>query len=380
MADDMEVASGFEAEPVDWLWGDIIPRGMISLIAGVPDKGKSLFAAWLAGDLTRNGMRVITSNLEDHRTKVIIPRLNSVNAKMDRIFFYTPFLPSDTEKLKERIDKHQIDCVILDPASAHIGASIYNDQEVRKALSPLSRIAWETDCAIILIHHTIKSVPPGGNAMDAIGGSGGGLRAVGRTAFIFGQSPNDEDERVLAPAKFNIGPWPTGVVFEMDEHEWAIQKANGDVKLINAGKLVYKHSDSKIKAITVLESQRDGHAKSASVDKKAEAAEWVTNYLAFGTRKQSELAEDCVQQGHTFRTLRRAAEEIGIVKERRGFGKDGYWVWRLPEGHPSIIPTCCKTPEIVTEENLQQHCASCKAKFGLTDITGQDLNRGSDES
>ena len=360
---DVESAQDYKAEPIDWLWEETIPKGMITLIGGRPDSGKSLFSMWLASQLAKKRQHILVSNREDPIPQVIIPRLNALNANLKYIHFWHPYLPRDMKELEDKIRTLKIKCVILDPASAHMSASIYNDQDVRTCLGPLSEICWRTGCSVIMIHHTIKSVTEGA-AIRAFGGSGGGLTGVARAAFIFGQSPDDEDERVLASAKFNLGPKPNSIIFEMDEYEWLIEKANGKVKMINAGKLLYKNNNSKISAEKVLLTSA-GLQTVKTPDKKAEAAEWLTNYLAYGARKQQEVAEDSNHYAITFRTLRRAAEDIGIEKDRRGFGKDGYWIWRLPKGHPSLIPTCCDKPEIVTEDNLQQKCIACGTAFGL---------------
>jgi len=361
---DVESAEDFEAEPIDWLWEEIIPKGMITLVAGVPDTGKSLWSIWLATHLSKQHKMVMISNQEDSIPQLVIPRLNALNANKKYIKFWYPYLPRDTEALEEKIREHKIECVIMDPASAHIAASIYNDQDIRTCLGPLSHMCWRTGCSVIFIHHTIKSVAEG-RALRSIGGSGGGLPGVARAAFIFGQSPDDEDERILAPAKFNLGPKPLSVVYEMDEYEWVIEKSDGTIKVINAGKLLHKHSNSKISAEKVLISAT-GVTSVKTVDKKAEAAEWITNYLAYGARKQNEIAEDSLQYTISFRTLRRAAEDIGINKKRKGFGKDGQWWWSLPTGHPSLIPTCCDYPVITTRDNLTQFCDNCKSEFGLT--------------
>jgi len=370
MSDDVTSALDYEAEAIDWLWEEILPKGMISLIAGRPDSGKSLFAVWLTSHLSKKRQRVMISNREDPIPQVVIPRLNAVNANRKYIHFWSPYLPRDMKELEERVKRHNIKCLIMDPASAHIAASIYNDQDVRTCLGPLSEMCWRTGCAVIFIHHTIKSTSDG-IALRSIGGSGGGLPGAARAAFIFGQSPDDEDERILAPAKFNLGPRPSSVVFEMDEYEWAIEKADGTIKMINAGKLMHKHSNSKISAEKVLLTS-SGQTSIKTVDKKAEAAEWVTNYLAYGSRRQNELVEDSNHYAISFRTLRRAAEDIGITKTRKGFGKDGYWLWSLPSGHPSLIPTCCDTPCIETRENMTQFCSSCESEFGMTSQGGSD--------
>lgn len=361
---DVESAADYKAEAIEWLWEELIPKGMITLVAGRPDSGKSLWAIWLTAHLSKKRQRVLVSNREDPIPQVIIPRMNALGTNLKYVHFWNPFLPRDTAELEEKIRQLKIKCVIMDPASAHLGASIYNDQDVRTCLGPLSEVCWRTGCSVIFIHHTIKSTSDG-IALRSIGGSGGGLPGAARAAFIFGPSPNDEDERILAPAKFNLGPKPLSVVYEMDEYEWCIEKSNGDVKMITAGKLLHKNSNSKISAESILLAS-SGQQTIKTVDKKAEAAEWVTNYLSFGSRRQVELAEDCQQYGLSFRTVRRAADDIGITKERKGFGAKGYWLWSLPVGHPSLVPTCCDKPEIKTDTNLQQRCSNCGHAYGLT--------------
>jgi hypothetical protein len=372
VTDDVRSAEDFEAEPIEWLWEELIPKGMITLIAGRPDSGKSLFSAWLISYLSKKRKHTLLSNREDPIPQVVIPRLNALGTDRKYVHFWHPYLPRDTHLLSEHIVRHNIECVIMDPASGHLAASIYNDQDVRTCLGPLSEICWETGCSVIFIHHTIKSTSDG-VALRSIGGSGGGLPGAARAAFIFGQSPEDEDERILAPAKFNLGPRPSSVVFEMDEYEWVVEKSDGTMKMINAGKLLHKHSNSKIKAEAVLLSSA-GVNSVKTVDKKAEAAEWLTNYLSYGARKQNELAEDSTQQGMSFRTLRRAAEDIGIAKVRRGFGKDGFWLWSLPQGHPCLIPQCCDLPIVITKDDLTQECSECGTKFGLKGVGDNDAS------
>jgi len=366
--DELRSAQEFQAEAIEWLWDEIIPKGMVSLIAGRPDSGKSLWTAWFTAMLTKRKINVLLSNMEDPVPQVVIPRLNALGADRKYIAFWHPYLPRDMEELEEKVKQFKIQCVIMDPASAHIAASIYNDQDVRTCLSPLSDMCWRTGCSVIFVHHTIKSMSSG-IALNSIGGSGGGLTGVARAAYIFGHSPDDEDERILAPAKFNLGPKPSSVVFEMDEYEWVVEKSDGTMKMINAGKLLHKHSHSKINAESVLLTS-SGQKSIKTVDKKAEAAEWITNYLAFGARKQNEIAEDSQQHGVSFRTLRRAAEDIGVVKVRRGFGKDGFWLWSLPKGHPSLVPQCCDMPIITTKDNLTQECSECGTSFGLKGVDG----------
>lgn len=368
MAEKLRRASDFEPEEVRWLWQHHIPRGMVSLFAGRPGEGKSLLAALLTAELTKRKKNVLFGNCEDPIKTVVVPRLTAAGAAMHRVHFLPDemLIPRDLEVLEGLIKTTKAEAVIFDPASAYISASIYNDQEVRTALGPLSALSDRTDTAVIFMHHTIKHTASG-HPLRSIGGSGGGLQGVARAAFIFGFSPEDKDERIMAAAKFNVGPDPGYAVFELDEEEWVV-KTGGQMKTLTAGRLIFRKVEKKVPSLKMAEqvlATSSGGTSERGVDKVAEAAEWVTNYLSMGRRPQTDLQEDATQYGLAWRTVRRAAEETEVEKRRVGFGNGGKWWWRLPAGHPAQKMKCCDDPVCVTKDDLSITCGSCKANFGL---------------
>ena len=70
-------------EPVEFLWEERIPRGMISLIAGMPGVGKSLFGYFLAAQASQTG-GVIYSTWEESLRKTARARLEAAGARLDR--------------------------------------------------------------------------------------------------------------------------------------------------------------------------------------------------------------------------------------------------------------------------------------------------------
>lgn len=110
-------AADVQAAPVAWLWQERIPSGMLSLVVGRPGQGKSLFGAYLAAEVSREG-GVLFSNLEDARRQVLRPRLEAVGARLDRVHFWTPNLPRDSDELGERIIAQRAQLVVLDPIAA----------------------------------------------------------------------------------------------------------------------------------------------------------------------------------------------------------------------------------------------------------------------
>lgn len=321
--------------PVDWLWRERIPRGMLTLIAGRPGESKSIFTAFLSAEISNRGELVVLSNMEDPLAQVVRPRVEAAGANLKLVEFWTPGpLPAHFDEVADFCRARKPSLFLMDPIAAHVTSSIYNDQEVRTALSPLAALAAETGTAFVFIHHVVKNFT-GGFAIRAIGGSGGGLPGAARAAFIFGAKAKKSDERYLAPAKFNLDVWPKTVAFEIEGHEFVLGRGS-KAKLISAGKLGITDLEDTTTAEEILAGGQPIDRDSSP--KKALAAAALTNYLAFGPKPASELREDMLQLGHTWKTVRNAADDIGIEKYRVG-GSNGHWEWMLPIGHPALVPT-----------------------------------------
>lgn len=325
-----------EAKPVSYTYKRHIPSGMISLIVGRPGQGKSMFTAHLAAEHTRAGGVVIFSNREDSAEYVTRPRMEAAGADLSKVVLLDDedlgYLPAGIETLRTAIAQTGATLVILDPVAAHLGVSVNNDQAARTALTPLAALAEETGAAIVLVHHTNKNAKKSSHAQAAILGGSGGLVGASRAIFAFGRTDdmNDED-RCLVTIKCNIGDHPKGIVFQMDSVDLADD--------VEAGRLVVTQEDVEIEPQDVLSST--GKSKGADNDspnspKKAMAAEWLTSMLASGPQKVESLKSLAMVEGLAWRTIRRAAEDLEIVKVRQGFGKGSHIEWNLPAGHPAL--------------------------------------------
>lgn len=333
-------ADSVEPLKVEWLWGGHIPEGMLTLIAGRPGEGKSLFAAYLTAEISKKDV-VLFSNMEDPLAHVVRPRLEAARANLKNVHFVNLRFPADLERLEVLAKLHKPKLVLVDPISAHLKVSIYNDQDVRTVLSPLTALAAQYGFAVVAIHHTVKNAPGVGHPLRAIGGSGGGLPGAARAVYVFGINPSDSDERILAPVKFNLGPPPRSCRFEMDDHEFVIGKGE-DAELIHTGRLLYISGRSRVTATQLLMTGAPGFGSAMkSPAKRERAAEFITLYLAAGPRPVDELREDAIQNGISWSTARRSAEEVGVIICRRGGGEGSFSEWGLPDNHPALIVKQC---------------------------------------
>jgi hypothetical protein len=340
-------AGEVEPEKVEWLWRKRIPRGMISLVAGKPDQGKGLFAAHLAAEvsnmdwLREGGGRVLYSAAEDSHGLMTRPRLEAAGANLDNILLWRFALPKNGRELGQLVVQEGIDLVVMDPLASHLSSGISRHSDnVRQVLSPLIELIESTGTAVLIVEHALKRVPKSGHPLDAIGGSGSGVPAASRTAFVFGRDPDDEDRRVLAPAKFNIGPMPKALAFEVDVDD--VEKVGETPLLVEDEELMV------FDAMRLFDKKVEGEGKvGRPPDKRAAAAEWLTTYLADagGPVKASVVQEDAKQYGMAAKTLRRAADDMGVLKEPPGGGRG--CTWDLPDEVKDLMGLL--PPEVATE-------------------------------
>lgn len=308
-------AATIERRPVEWLWKKHIPYAMISIIAGWPEKGKSMLATRIAADVSQE-YPVIYSQREDHWAETMVPRLEAAGANMDNIHGWKRMLlPNDLRALRSEIEELGAMLVIMDPAASHTRNSIYNTSAIRDAFDPLEDIANETDAAFLMIHHLIKKVDLKADPLAALGGAGGGLNALVRCAYLFGDSPDDPDERLLVQLKCNIANRRQGLKFLMDVEEY-----DDDVE---GAFLTYTgtHSYNAHKVFTAKAS--------LNLEKLEHVAEYLIENLREGPMTVEAIMTGARDRGFTKRMTRSVAEQLEIVQKKNK--------WQLPREFPDDV-------------------------------------------
>jgi hypothetical protein len=232
--------------------------------------------------------------------------------------------PTDATILLEAVRETEAVLVVIDPITAQLDKSVdsHKDASLRSALAPLHRVAEETTAALLAVFHLNKST--GSDPMMRLGGSIGGPGQA-RSALLLDRDPDDPEKdrgarRVLAHFKSNIAPLqPSRLLTVEPVHLPAdnLEPAVDTARIIDVGES--PHAASALLAAA-------GDDKSA-VD---EAADFLLVELGDGLAMASkEILAAARRAGVSERTLRRASDRLGVVKERVGFGADGQWVWRI---------------------------------------------------
>jgi len=227
--------------PIEWLWSDWIPRGMITLLGAVPGAGKSYLAldlVWrvLEGDrfpddtpVPMQDARVIYVDAE-LVPQLINERTQAWDMDTKRLFLMVP-------KVGEMVDFSQLEwrerlidmayelrpeLVIVDSLSSISSKGENNIEDVREILGFLNALAVDYNCALMLIHHLRKR---GAMALtdelciDDFRGSSHIIAmsrsVLGLSVIQTGTEPDRNGPRKLEIIKTNLAryPEPIGIEF-----------------------------------------------------------------------------------------------------------------------------------------------------------------------
>lgn len=323
-----------QPQSVRWLWRGRIPFGKITLIDGDPGTGKTTMALDIAARLSRGAAmpegssglppgNTLIISVEDGAGDTIRPRAEAAEALLDHVLILTgfpdgngherlPMFPEDTHRLRDLIVKHSVQLVIIDPLMAVLSPEInsFRDQDVRRALAPLSRVAETTGAAIVVLRHLNK-----GTGASAIYRGGGSIGIIGaaRSALLVAKDPDDPEKRILASVKSNLASAPPTLSFRLTstgEGLSAFCEWLGEVAVTADSALAPPESTGS--------SQLD------------EAVEFLRESLAGGPMPYTELESEATAAGISKATLRRARKRLGIKSQKTG-GQSGHWEWSLPK-------------------------------------------------
>ncbi|MBM3792235.1 MAG: hypothetical protein FJW35_18055, partial [Acidobacteria bacterium] len=317
--------------PLQWLWRDRFPQGMLSLLVGIEGLGKTFLAldmiarvtsgrAWpdAAGpdDAPAVGNCIFMTS-EDHLAFTVRPRLDAAGADVSRVyalehvrtaggaafFDVVAHLPALERMVKEVGD---VKLMVVDPLTAFLGVTDqHRNGEVRVALSRFSALAEKYDCTVVGISHLSKDVSKA--AIHRTIGSVA-FSAAARAVWLVAADRDTDGRRLLVPIKNNLAPMTTSLAFSITD-----------------GAVIYEDGQFAYHADEVLAADSDATPAS-------EAVQFLRDLLADGRVQAKEVKRLAKQNGIAERTLTRAKKAVGVVSDKEGIGTVSFWYWRLPDG------------------------------------------------
>jgi hypothetical protein len=330
---DVVKMSEIEPEDVKWLWPGSFPLGMITLLVGDPDLGKSYFSMYVASMVSNGGTwpdgtpcpqaQALILNAEDALANTVRKRLHILGADADKIIairamtektedgqFSDHFnIASDRTYLEEVLrDNPGVRLVVIDPLSAYFGsADTFKESVVRAILSPLADMASRFNVALVCIMHLNK-----GNSSKALYRTQGSLAfpAAARVVWLVSNDPENPESkrRFLINTKFNIGDRPSSLAFEIID-----------------GKVVFENEPVNVTAQDIFTVKREAPQKEKAI-KLLEA-----QLKGFDSRPAKELFEMAEKEGISAKVLKAAKKELGLKSFQKTLdNKSSCWYWQLP--------------------------------------------------
>lgn len=326
-----------EPEYVKWLWPGRIPLGKLTVLDGDPGLGKSALTLDIAARITtgrhmpddstpdiEEPAGVVLLTAEDGLADTIRPRLDAMGADTTRIRAFEgvldvdgsltlPMIPHHVDVLADIVRDLGALLVVIDPIMAYFSGSTnsYRDQDVRRALTPISSLADATGASVLVVRHPNKAA---GSSPLYRGGGSIGIIGAARSGLLIAKDPDDDDRRILAVTKSNLSKPVPALAFRLEETE------NGVARVVWDG--ATDHT-----AAQLLNMPTDTEERGAMND----AAAFLRDVLAVGPMPAKEVQREARNSGISDMTLRRARSRVGVVTQRSGFGSGGSWMWSLPQ-------------------------------------------------
>lgn len=335
--------SDIRMEPVRWLWPGRIARGKVSMIAGHPGLGKSQLTASLAAIVTTGGQwpvdrtvapagRVVILSAEDDPADTIAPRLAAAGADISRVHVIdavgevsedgrlvrrTPDICRDLDRLDALLGElGDVMLLVVDPITAYLGGiDSHRTSDVRGALAPLSEMAARHGAAVVCVSHLRKA--GGAEALMRVTGSLAFVAAA-RAAYIVARDPENEERRLVLPAKNNLGDDRQGLAYRIES------ATAGDG--IETSRIVWDSEPVNLTADQALEAGGQDDERTERDD----AADWLRDLLGDGPTPAKEIQAQAKEAGYSWSTVRRAKAQAGIEVVKAGFAQG--WKWQLSEG------------------------------------------------
>jgi putative DNA primase/helicase len=337
-------ASDVLVKPISWLWDGYLPRGMLTLLAGLPGCGKSTLALALAATVSSAGRwpdgtpmrapgRVLIWSSEDAPDTVLVPRLIACGADLSKVHFVDaarspdgttrPFDPStDMQLLQAQVEPmHDLSLLILDPVLSAVGGDSHKAAETRRGLQAVVDMAAIRNVAVLGISHFRKGSKATDPAERVIGSQA--FVALARMVLIASKVEDPDDPKnqkhIVARAKSNISPDDGGFEFHLEQSQ------------VKAG--IWAQGISWGGAITgsALALLNDAEGVDSEInDRKSgnrDAMDFVREVLTGGQVAAKEVDRQAREAGFTKKQVWTAKTRLGVKSVKSAMA--GGWVWSL---------------------------------------------------
>lgn len=342
-------ATDLTPEPIEWLWPYWLALGKMHILAGSPGQGKTTIAVGaLAATVTIGGRwpdgsrcapgNVIVWSGEDDAADTLTPRFVAAGGDRSRLFFVQGTRDENgLRTFDPAYDMEQLACairaaggaslVIVDPVVSAVNGDSHKNTEVRRALQPLVDAAAVGRFAVLGITHFSKGGQGSDPTQRVIGSVA--FSAVARVVMVAARVKGEDgqDRRILARSKSNIGPDDGGFEYHLEQ----VEALPG----IEASRITW--------GLPVMGTARELLTDAAAEEEQAPregAMEFLREVLKDGPTPAKQVKAEAAEAGHSWNTVRRAADDLMVIKKKGGMAEG--WYWQLPK----VLTKDAKKPNV----------------------------------
>lgn len=321
-------------EKLRWLWPARIPWGQVVVFQGAKGAGKSSWmrriAAYVTGGALLPGVRgkkkaqgnVLWYAGEEPLRSWVRPACAAAKVNMNKIRFAdlsSPeaqerlALPSDCDRLSQRIEATKSTLVVLDPVLSFSDGTLDIESgsiQPRQFMLELQRVCDRTGCTILAARNLTKDTSRG--ALAAGRGSGE-LANFARAILHCQQLPGELERYGLACAAVNLGPPCATITYRITaEKGFAVIEVDGTTDTT---------ADDLAKG-------EDGELERYAI---ARAKELIRQMLPSGKLASNVIKARAEAAMISARTLQQAAKQLGVVYSRTGRRDTTVVFWSPPK-------------------------------------------------
>jgi archaellum biogenesis ATPase FlaH len=325
---DLVWLNGVDPKDVEWLWYPYLPLGMISLLTGDPDVGKTYIALSIASAVTTGripteaeGSRepanvIYFYSAENPEEYVLRPRFDNVEGDSKRLAVlhgsiigegdqaYREMIHlEDLSILDNALEQTNARLIIGDPLQSYLGSEVdaYRANETRPILDKLARMAQKRKCVLLILRHPTK----GSDNKKAIHRGMGSIdfSAAARSELFAGMV---EDQRAIVHIKNNVGIRGPVLGYEIDSDNQ------------------FSWVPTSLTAEQVFTPEPDEEERSCL----GEALDFLRQQLEDEPQPQKALVIEARKHGISWATVRRAKDKLKVQSRRQDANSP--WFWELP--------------------------------------------------
>ncbi len=237
LAPDLICLADVVPRQVPWLWPGYLAFGMMAMLSGDPDAGKTFIALAIAADLSNGRIPVSGEECEPMSTLylsnenapeyVIRPRFDALRGTASHFHLLRGSVTGNGDEelraavtlqdihiLDAAIDRTRAKLLIVDPVQSYMGADVdaHRANETRPVMDGLIALGEKYGTCVLVVRHLAKA-----SSSRAIHSGLGSIDLTGavRMEMIAGNVADDTTTRAMVQIKNNVGPRAQSLAYKI---------------------------------------------------------------------------------------------------------------------------------------------------------------------